>query len=838
MKKSVALLVLLGFCCSLYGAIVLPASRRLAGPLDSAESAFGDEFFNFPAFYRGRAVPGKTRLSGWIEFRFDEPVGKKVEFSVLFNGVGIDDGIAFPGGQTYRLVRNRAFNSELVDSRGTLDLETGAVEIEIHALFQNSVIASVDKNIRIPFGFPNDYPPVDLPIPLPFSDRPRVFREGKFSADSGGRITGFEFRGETIAPVTVFPKLGLFPPFAFGDQGRFYFANPTGCLPGFPPQNCPSDETNPDGILLPDSAFFHPHFELVTFELREIPGEIPDPPCQPSAVTHGAGLVAVGGRLYQLGGFDGSPVTNQVQIYNAAANRWERGAPMPLAVTASQSAVVGNRIYAVGGWIWSDAAPTGVVQVLDADIGRWTVASPAPIAVAQAGAGAVGNSIYVIGGWTSDAQGRLLLSQDVQIYDTVADTWRQGARAPLAVAGASLVAVGESLYQVGGRVAGDQVTNRVFIYNTRTNSWSSGPLMLRAVYDASAGFLAGRIYLVGGRLSLDGPTDDQRMQILELSQNAWRDGHEAPVSTTGSGAAILNRKFYVAGGRTMVGADTAPGGLSNVVQLYDPALGWTVCNSRPVFTSIDVLSAAAGTVAPIDLSPGARAVILGRNLANSTETAPFVRLEEGIFTADVTTRLNGVQVLVDRIPAPIFSVSPTRVEFQIPYSVVASSRNRRKVPLAYLKEGSAEQQPPLEIPVLAAAPGIYVHHYGEHREVTFLEGASAVARNSDGMLNHPSHPARPGETVAIQVTGLGLVSPTLENGEHGDGETPNETIFSPRVTIGGRAAQIVSSTLAPREVGIYELRVIVPLDSPRLNNVPVIVTVAGVQSNRAALSVR
>ncbi len=836
MRRLVPLAVLLGLVLTVPAATQLPESRRLAGPLDSGHSAFGDEFFNFPDFFMGKAAPGTTHLSGWLEIRFGEPVGSKVDFTLHFDAVGTDDEIAFPGGAMYTLVRNRAFSSELRQSRGTLDLGTGEVEIEVHAIFQNSVIARVDKNIRIPYGFPNDYPPVVLPVPLPFSDRPPVFREARFMTDPTGRISGFEFRGETIAPVTLFPQLGLFPPYAFGESGAFYFANPTGCLPGAPPQNCPTDETNPDGPLLPKEAFFHPHFEMVSTELREV-SELRPVPCG-AALASGGGLVGAGGRLYHLGGFDGERVSGVVQVFDPVSSQWGQAAPVPFPLLAAQSIALGSRIYLIGGWDVSTELSANLVQIFDVETNQWTVQALLPVPVAGGVAALVEGKIYVIGGWSNDPAGTPILVRNTQVFDPISGTWTLGAQAPLATAGSSAAVVGASIYLINGLTHGDAVTDQIWIYNSNTNNWSQGPRTPRGVYEAAAVHIDNRIYLVGGRQAADGPVDSQRMQILELALNAWREGHQQPLPTAASAVGVLDGKFFIAGGRTMAPLDPPPGDVTDVVQFYDPSLGWSVCDSRPVFSGSSILNAASGIAGPPDLSPGSRGVILGYNFASSTESAAPLRFEEGRLTRDLPDVLNGVSVRVDGKPAPVLFVSPTRVEFQFPFEVSASTRNRRLVQLELLKQGSPRQSPPVFVPVLAAAPSIFVYHYGELLEPDFLDRASAIARNSDGRLNHPSQPARPGDTITLLLTGLGLVDPDLGSGRRAQVDPPNESIFDPRVTIAGREANVLSVNLAPNEVGVYELTMIIPPETPRRNNVEVVVTVNSILSNRAMISVR
>ncbi len=837
MKMIPGFLILTVLTGNVYAGVKLPQSMRLAGPLDASLSAFGDEFYNFPSIYGGRAIPGRTRLNGWMEFRFSPPVGNVADFIFIYNGVGGHDQIFFPGGQSYVLDRNKAFNNDWLESKGTLNLDTGEATIEVHSIFRNTIIARVDKNLRIPYGFPSDYPPLSLPVPLPFTDRPSTALSFKFITDPAGNITGANFGAQSVAPVTVLPGLGLFIDVCFGLNGAFYFVTPTLCIAGTPPENCPNNQNSPDGVLLASNAFFHPHFELVSSELHEVPQSVAAPPALPAGTTSPAGLVAANGRLYYLGGLDQAGPTNQVQVYDPTINQWGTGAPMPTAVTAAQTAAIGSRIYVVGGWSEADGTSSNIVQVFDAATNRWTRQQPAPIPVFGGVAASVGSKIFIIGGWTADGSGNQIPTTQVHTLDTTTGTWGTGAPAPLAVASASIAVIGTNIYLIGGITADHTVSNSVSIYSTTTNSWSAGPSALRGVYEASAGYTANRIYLVGGRLSEGGPCDTGRIQVLDLTQGIWQDGHEQPIPTAGGGSAVLSGKFYTAGGRTMVGLDFPPGDITDVVQRYDPDLGWFPCSSRPLFTSANVMNAASGPVGPVELAPGTRAVILGYNLASSTLTAPGLSMAGGLYTTDLPTALGGVSITVDGRPAPILSVSPQKVEFQVPYDIPVSSRFRSIVPLVLVKEGSPIQAPPVQIALIAAAPGIYVYSYGDYSETFFMDSASAVARHTDGKLIHPSQTAHPGETIALQVTGLGLVDPELENGQRAWDDQPNEAIFSPKVTIGGKNAKVVGAKLKAREAGLYDLWVVVPQDSPIANNVPVVVTVNLIPSNTAMISV-
>ncbi len=843
MRGALGTFILMVLLFPAHAELRLPDSRHLAGPLDSVHSNFGDEFYNFPPIFGGRAEPGSTFLSGWIHFEFQEPEDGYADFRMTLNSVGTPDAIAFPGGQTYTLNDNRAATNPAFVSRARVNLQTGEVDqLELHALFQNSVIARVTKNIRIPFGFINDYPPTQLPIPLPFDDEPRIFHEARFSSAADGTITGFEFHGETIAPVTLFPRLGIFPPYSFGDNETFYFANPTGCLPDAPPANCINDENNPDGVALDQSAFFHPHLDLITNELTEAPANDFSRDCASYSVSDANGLVAVEGRLYLLGGVAERRRAGLVQVFDGVTGTWGTSGSMPVPVADGQAAAFGSRIYLMGGTPVGDTmpageAPAGLLQVLDTSTGEWSQLDPAPSPVSSGVTATLGNRIYFIGGVESGPGGIQRLTGKVQIYDPMTDGWSLGSDAPVPVADAAIAVSGSRIYLINGRVSADDATNEVWIYETSEDRWSPGPRTVRGVWDGVATRIGDRIYLAGGRTSDEGAAEPL-LQILVMETNTWRRGLDLPIPVTQSAGTQWEGKFYLAGGRVQTGLDPFPGAATDVLQAYDPAGGWSVCASRPVFTSSSVLNAACGVAGPPDLSPGTRAVILGYNLAGSERTAAQVRWEGGFYTTDLPTELNGVRVTVDGRPAPLVAVAPESVEFQIPYGVEASSRLRRMVNLELSRADIPKQQAPLRIPLLAAAPDLYVYSNDEYRAADYLQKASVQARNADGFINHPDRPASPGERVTLYATGLGLVSPALEEGQRARDEPANRPHFAPDVTIGGFAAEVVSVRLAPHDVGIYLIEVLVPENVALSNNVPVRVMVNGVKSNVARLSIR
>ncbi len=117
------------------------------------------------------------------------------------------------------------------------------------------------------------------------------------------------------------------------------------------------------------------------------------------------GAVAVGTReqIFLFGGYVPDPsgheaIVSDVEIYDPTALRWYRGADMPVPVRDAVAGSYRERyIYVVGGF--ASSGPTNQVQVYDAEADKWLQATASPGAAVGGHAGAVVRDtiIYVDG---------------------------------------------------------------------------------------------------------------------------------------------------------------------------------------------------------------------------------------------------------------------------------------------------------------------------------------------------------------------------------------------------------------------------------------------------------
>jgi N-acetylneuraminic acid mutarotase len=152
------------------------------------------------------------------------------------------------------------------------------------------------------------------------------------------------------------------------------------------------------------------------------------------------------GRIYYAGGLNNGRAVAWVDAYDPDTGRWERLPDMPRPRDHFQAAVVGDRLYAIGGRDLEIDATTPAVDVFDLRRGEWRQGlAPLPtprggFAVAVAGA-----EILVVGG-----EGGGKTFDTVEAYDTRRNRWRELAPMRVARHGISAAVCGGIYVAAGG----------------------------------------------------------------------------------------------------------------------------------------------------------------------------------------------------------------------------------------------------------------------------------------------------------------------------------------------------------------------------------------------------
>ena len=120
-----------------------------------------------------------------------------------------------------------------------------------------------------------------------------------------------------------------------------------------------------------------------------------------TTVRHEAGLAAVGGKLYVIGGLDPSlsPVAliDTVEEYDPIANTWTtKGARMPTARGAFGTAVLNGLIFAISGYGTWPPTLTNATDMYDPVGDAWSSLAPSPNSYVWSPVNAVGGKVYVM----------------------------------------------------------------------------------------------------------------------------------------------------------------------------------------------------------------------------------------------------------------------------------------------------------------------------------------------------------------------------------------------------------------------------------------------------------
>ncbi len=291
-------------------------------------------------------------------------------------------------------------------------------------------------------------------------------------------------------------------------------------------------------------------------------------------VAPGAARGAAPGRQEQTAGCEPgvAPATPLVATGgNALGERlsWATLAGIPRPRSELGAAVVGGRIYVVGGF-----GGTAQVDCFDPTSGTWAAVADLPAGVHHPGVAALDGFVYVAGGYT-DAGGA---TDALWAYDPATDVWEPRAPMPTARGALGLAALDGRLYAVGGarERLGGPVTGAVEAYDPAADVWQARASMLTPREHLAVAAGSGRVFAAGGRANGDeGAALAGAAEGYDPVADRW--GALPPLPTPRGGVAGV----FAAGRLVVLGGERGPDAYA-AAEAYDPATGtWTMLPPLP-----------------------------------------------------------------------------------------------------------------------------------------------------------------------------------------------------------------------------------------------------------------
>ena len=288
---------------------------------------------------------------------------------------------------------------------------------------------------------------------------------------------------------------------------------------------------------------------------------------QPAEEISGA---VAGGRMYVFAGL--APIWKPVGMvyeYDPGTDKWTKKKPMALPSHHVAFTEFRGKIYAFGGFVLPESGPPGWTPInnaweYDPAADTWQALAPMPSKRGSSLAAVVGDRIYVIGGATTIPGSKEtavyptrphMSVGTVEEYDPASNTWRERSAMPTPRNHAAIGVVNGKIYVIGGRVGAAFIglasdISVVEEYDPATDQWSGPRARMPIARSAiGAGVDGGRIYVAGGEYQDPHMMATFRaVEAYDPASNTWTEMPPMPVSRHGLAVGVIGNRLHVISG--------------------------------------------------------------------------------------------------------------------------------------------------------------------------------------------------------------------------------------------------------------------------------------------------
>lgn len=297
-----------------------------------------------------------------------------------------------------------------------------------------------------------------------------------------------------------------------------------------------------------------------------------------------------------------------MQTESFADQGWEVITQLPPKRLAFATAVVGHKVYLIGGSVFEKAkfdrgilGPYGIstVEVYDTQTNAWQKGTDMPTPRHAAKAAVVNGTIFVFGGWNGPVDFALRkYPVNVEAYNPRTDTWIQKQDMPVPRVDFDIGVVDGKIYLIGGsmRAGGGESLNRVDVYNPITDTWVKGREMPTPRSSLRLAVVGNRIYAIGGLEWR--PRVNFGLTVIEeydATSRQWQKRGDMLDTRDWFKTVVVRDSIYLIGGSIWKGVGFVREYLASV-NVYDP--------QRDAWNDIPAM--------PMPLTPQGAAVVNGR----------------------------------------------------------------------------------------------------------------------------------------------------------------------------------------------------------------------------------
>lgn len=354
-------------------------------------------------------------------------------------------------------------------------------------------------------------------------------------ASAKGQHDGKEFASRTTYATLTFPWHGA------GDKaaGKTSAAKPQAVLPALPEPLSSFGAVVSDGWLYiygghtgtehdHSAANISKHFRRIrlrgtgeangTQKWEDLPMQTP---------LQGLPIVAHGGKIYRVGGLSARNATAdekenlhstaEFAEFNPTTGKWTALAPLPAPRSSHNAAVVGDKLYVVGGWELAGKSPgTWQPATLMYDFKKpqagWQEVKELPYKRRALAAAQWSGKLVALGGMDEKAK----ISMRVDFFDPATGAWTKGPDLP----GAGMAGFGVSAWNLDGRLYLSGFRGILYRLNEAGTEWEEVAKLEKPRFFHQLVPAAG-----GGLLAVGGASQDGHLDNIE-----WIDVDAKPAA--------------------------------------------------------------------------------------------------------------------------------------------------------------------------------------------------------------------------------------------------------------------------------------------------------------------
>jgi len=285
-----------------------------------------------------------------------------------------------------------------------------------------------------------------------------------------------------------------------------------------------------------------------------------------------------------------------MQIETFADQGWELKTQLSTERIVFATAVVGNKVYHIGGTLYADVKPgkavrgpygISIVEMYDTQTNTWQRVADMPTPRHGAKAAVVNGTIFVFGGWNGKDEGfaNRKYPVNVEAYNPQTDTWIEKKEMPVSRVEFDIGVVDGKIYIIGGAIrrdGGGERIGRVDVYNPATDTWMEGREMPTPRSSLGVGAVGNRIYAIGGRGWPPVRIGPHLTVIEEYDSRShhWRKRGDMLDTRDSFATVVVTDSIYLIGGVILAGG---PHEYLASVNVYDPQKdAWDEIPAMPI----------------------------------------------------------------------------------------------------------------------------------------------------------------------------------------------------------------------------------------------------------------